>query len=201
MGVGEPVVRLTALTPSTSIRRLTTGELRDSRLATHVLSGPFPIRAGTGFNGLQAISIDDRTTGDLLAEAAQPLTLGDGRAAEVDLQIRYHPGGGNARIDLTARDPETKDRIEAGKNGALLLVGPAGPAFAALPRKDLRLTMTVPVSLICQLHGARGATLTLFDDEAGTDGAWAPVPVDIDAFDGAKPLFDEACPPGPSTRR
>jgi hypothetical protein len=60
--------------------------------------------------------------------------------------------------------------------------------------------MTVPLSLICQLGGARGATLTLFDDEAGTDGAWAPVPVDIDAFDGAKPLFDEACPSATSRR-
>jgi hypothetical protein len=201
MGVGEPVPGLTATTPSASIRRLTTGELRDSRLATHVLSGPFPIRAGTGSNGLQAISIDDRMTGDLLAEAAEPLTLGDGRAAEVNLRIRYHPGGGNARIDLTVRDRETKERVEAGKNGALLIVGPAGPAFAALPRKDTRLRMTVPLSLICQLRGARATTLTLFDDEAGTDGAWAPVPVDIDALDGAKPLLDEACPPGPSTRR
>jgi hypothetical protein len=43
--------------------------------------------------------------------------------------------------------------------------------------------------------------LTLFDHEARTDGAWAPVPVDIDALDGAKPLFDEACSLGPSTRR
>ena len=115
----------------------------------------------------------------------------------MDLRIRHHLGGGNARIDLTVRDPETKERVEAGKNGALLIVGPAGPAFAALPRKDTRLRMIVPLSLICQLRGARGATLTLFDDEAGTDGAWSPVPVDVDAFDGAKPLFDEACPPAP----
>jgi hypothetical protein len=201
MGVGEPVPGLTATTPSASIRRLTMPELRDSRLATHVLSGPFPIRAGTGSNGLQSISIDDGTTGDLLAQAAQPLTISAGRAAEVDLRIRHHLGGGNARIDLAVRDPETKERVEAGKNGALLIVGPAGPAFAALPRKDTRLRMIVPLSLICQLRGARGAALTLFDDEAGTDGAWSPVPVDVDAFDGAKPLFDEACPPGPSTRR
>jgi hypothetical protein len=201
MGVGEPVVRLTALTPSTSIRRLTLGELRESRLATHVLDGPFPIRAGRGSNGLKAISIDDGATGDLLAEAAQPLTLGDGRVVELNIQIRYHPGGGNARVDLRVRHPGTKEGVEAGKNGALLIVGPAGPAFAALPRKDLRLTMTVPLSLICQLRSARGATLTLFDDEAGTDGAWAPVPLDIDALDGAKPLFNEACPLGPSTRR
>ena len=74
-------------------------------------------------------------------------------------------------------------------------------SFAALRREDLRLTMTVPLSLICQLRGARGATLTLFDHEARTDGAWAPVPVDSDALDGAKPLFDEACSLGPSTRR
>jgi hypothetical protein len=201
MGVGEPVVRLTALTPSTSIRRLTIGELRDSRLATNVLDGPFPIRAGRGSNGLKAISIDDGASGDLLAEAAEPLTLGEGRVAEVNIQIRYYPGGGNARVELRVRNPGTKEGVEGGKNGALLIVGPAGPAFAALPRKDPRLRMTVPLSLICQLRGARGATLTLFDDEAGTDGAWAPVPVDIDAFDGAKPLFDEACPPGPSTRR
>ncbi len=61
--------------------------------------------------------------------------------------------------------------------------------------------MTVPLSLLCGLRGARTATLTLFDDEAGTDGAWAPVPFDIDALVGAKPLLDEACPPGRSTQR
>jgi hypothetical protein len=201
MGVGEPVLRLTATTPSNSIRRLTMEELRDSRLATHVLNDPFPIRAGRGSNGLKAISIDNGATGDILAEAAQPLTLGDGRAAEVNLQIRYYPGGGNARVDLTVRDLSTKEGVEAGTNGALLIVGPEGPAFAALPRKDRRLRMIVPLSIICQLRGARTATLTLFDDEAGTDGAWAPVPVDIDALAGAKPLLDEACPPGVSTGR
>jgi hypothetical protein len=195
MGVGEPVQRLTATTPSASIRRLTMGELRDSRLATHVLDGPFPIRAGRGSNGLKAISIDDGATGDLLAEAAEPLMLGDGRAAEVNLQIRYHPGGGNVRVDLTVRDPGSKEGLEVGKNGALLIVGPAGPAFAALPRKDRKLRMIVPLSLICQLRAARTATLTLFDDEAGTDGAWAPVAIDINALVGAKPLLDEACPP------
>src|SRR5208337_2931892 len=42
MGVGEPVLRLTATTPSTSIRRLTMVELRDSRIATHVLNGTRP---------------------------------------------------------------------------------------------------------------------------------------------------------------
>src|SRR5208283_5215143 len=58
MGVGEPALRLTSTTPSTSIRRLTTEELRDSRLATLVLKGPFPIHAGAGLNGLAATSID-----------------------------------------------------------------------------------------------------------------------------------------------
>jgi hypothetical protein len=170
------------------------GELRDSGLGTHVLNGPFPIRAGPGSNGVQAIGIDNGATGDLLAEAAQPLALGDGRAAEVNLQVRYHPGGGNARVDLTVRNPVSKEGVEAGKSGALLIAGPAGPAFAALPRKDRKLRMVVPLSLICQLRGVRTATLTLFDDEAGADGAWAPLPVDFNAFAGAKPLFDEACP-------
>jgi hypothetical protein len=59
----------------------------------------------------------------------------------------------------------------------------------------------VPLSLICQLRGARTATLTLFDDEARTDGAWAPVPLDIDRLAGAKPLLDEACRVGSLTRR
>ncbi len=201
MGVGEPVVHLTSTTPSTSIRRLSAEELRDSRLATHVLNGAFPINAGAGLNGLAATSIDDGANGDFFAEGAAPLTLGDGRAVEVNIQIRRHPAGGNARLDLAVRDPATKEAIEAGKNGALLIVGPAGPAFAALPRKDQRLRMTVPLSLLCGLRGARTATLTLFDDEAGTDGAWAPVPFDIDALVGAKPLLDEACPPGRSTQR
>ena len=54
--------------------------------------------------------------------------------------------------------------------------------------------MTFPVGRLCQLPGAGAATLTLFDDEAGTEGAWQPVPFDIDVFAGAKPLIDEACP-------
>jgi hypothetical protein len=60
--------------------------------------------------------------------------------------------------------------------------------------------MIAPLSLICQLQGSQAATLTLFDDEAGTDGAWPPVPVHIDALAGAKPLLDEACPHGRSTQ-
>ena len=196
MGVGEPVLRLTSTTPSTAIRRLTMVELRDSRIATHVLDGTRPIYAGAGLNGLDAIRIDDGTTGDLLAEGVQPLALGDGRVAEVNMQLRYQPAGSNARLDLAVRDPGTKQAVNAGKNGALLIVGPAGPAFAALPRKDRPLGMTLPLWLICQLRAARTATLTLFDDEAGTDGAWTPVPIDIDALPGAKSALDEGCPPG-----
>ena len=196
MGVGEPVLRLTSTTPSTTLRRLTMVELRDSRIATHVLDGTRPIYAGAGLNGLDAIRIDDGTTGDLLAEGVQPLALGDGRVAEVNMQLRYQPAGSNARLDLAVRDPGTKQAVNAGKNGALLIVGPAGPAFAALPRKDRPLGMTLPLWLICQLRAARTATLTLFDDEAGTDGAWAPVPIDIDALPGAKSALDEGCPPG-----
>jgi hypothetical protein len=78
--VGEPVLRLTATTPSISIRRLTRSELRDSLLATHVLKGPFPIRASAGLNGPEATSIYNWATGDLLAYGAQPLKLGGGRA-------------------------------------------------------------------------------------------------------------------------
>jgi len=37
--------------------------------------------------------------------------------------------------------------------------------------------------------------------EVGTDGAWAPVPIDIEALAGAKSLLDEACPLGRATRR
>jgi len=59
----------------------------------------------------------------------------------------------------------------------------------------------LPHPLLCQLRGARTATLTLFDDGAGADGAWPPVPIDIDALAGAKSALDEACPPGLSTRR
>lgn len=194
MGVGEPALSLTLTTPPTSIRLLTTSELRYSRLATHVLKGPRPIRASAGLNGLEATSIDDGATGDLLAEGAQPLTLGDGRATEVNMQVRYRPGGGNARLDLAVRKPDTKEAVEAGENGALLIIGPEGPAFAALPNTRGRLRMTFPIGLLCQLPGARAATLTLFDDEAGTEGAWPPVPFDIGAFAGAKPLLDEACP-------
>jgi hypothetical protein len=101
---------------------------------------------------------------------------------------------------LRSATPDTKEAVEAGKNGALLIAGPEGPAFAALPAKPQRLRMTLPVWLLCELRGAR-ATLTLFDDEAGTDGVCRPVPFDFDAFAGAKPLFDEACPPSLSTRR
>jgi hypothetical protein len=201
MGIGEPVLRLTAATPSISIRRLTISELRNSMLATHLLKGPSPINSASGLNGLEAISIQNWATGDLLAYGAQPLKLDDGRAAEVNVQVTYRPAGGNASIDLMVRNPDTKEPIEAGKNGALLSVGPEGPALAALPRKDRLLKMVIPLNLFCQLHGARAATLTLFDDEAGTEGSWAPTSLKIDALTGAKPLLDEACPPVASNRR
>jgi hypothetical protein len=196
MGVGEPVLRLTLTTPSGSIRRLTKDELRDSRLATHVLKSPFPIHAGAGLNGLAAIGIDGETTGDLRADGAAPLRLSEGRAAEITIRLTYRPGGGNARIDLAVRDIGAKEAVEAGKNGALLIVGPEGPAFAALPREDKPLRMTVPIWLLCRLPAARTATLTLFDDGAAPDGAWAPAPFDINALAGAKLLLDEACPSG-----
>jgi len=201
MGVGEPVLHLTETTPSISIRRLTSSELRDSLLATHVLKGPFPIGAGAGLNGLEATSIYNWATGDLLAYGVQPLKPGDGRAAEVNVQFTYRPAGGIANLDLVVRNPGTKEPVEAGKNGALLTIGLEGPAFAALPSKDGLLRMVVPLKLLCQLHGARAATLTLFDDEAGTEGAWAPIPFNIDALAGAKLLLGEACPAGVSARQ
>jgi hypothetical protein len=200
MGVGEPALRLTLTTPSSSIHWLTTEELRDSRLATHVLTGLRPIGNGAGLNGLEATTIgaDGETTGDLLAEGAAPLALGDGRAAEVTIRLTYRPAGGNARLDFAVRDALTKEAVQAGRNGALLSIGPEGPA-KRLDAAPLR--MTVPLSLLCQLRGARTATLTLFDAEAGTNGAWPPVPIDIGALAGAKSALDEACPPGLSTGR
>ena len=76
------------------------------------------------------------------------------------MQFTYRSAGGNASLDLVARNPGTKEPVEAGKNGALLVIGPEGPGFAALPRNDQRLRMTFPVKLLCQLRGARAATLT-----------------------------------------
>jgi hypothetical protein len=76
------------------------------------------------------------------------------------MQFTYRPAGGNASLDLVVRNPGTKEPVEAGKNGALLVIGPEGPGFAALPRNDQRLRMTFPVKLLCQLRGARAATLT-----------------------------------------
>jgi hypothetical protein len=55
------------------------------------------------------------------------------------VRLTYRPGGGNARFDLAVRDLDTKEAIEAGKNGAHVFVGPEGPAFAALPLKSGRL--------------------------------------------------------------
>lgn len=199
MGVGEPAISLTASTPSGMIRRLTMPELRDFRLATHVLDGPFPIRGGGGLNGLKAVSIDNGATGDTLAETNRPVTL-NGRAAEADLEIRRRPGGGDARLEIILRDPESKEPLAAGKNGAILSVAPAGPAFIARPRRDRKPRMVASLALICQLRGARTATLTLFDDDAGSAGSLTSVPIDIEAL-GAEPFLDEACPSVRSTRR
>jgi hypothetical protein len=199
MGVGEPALSLTFTTPSISIRRLSRTELRDSLLATHLLKGPSPIGASAGLNGLQATSIYNWATGDLLAYGARPLELGDGRAAEINMQFTYRPAGGNARLDLVVSNPGTKEPVLAGKNGVLLVFRSEGPAFAALPRTDQRLTMIFPLKLFCQLRGAQAATLILFDNEAGSEGAWPPVPFDIDALAGAKPLLDETCPALDST--
>jgi hypothetical protein len=134
MGVEEPVPSLMATTPSGSAHWLTPGELLVSGLATHFIDGPRPIHYGAGLNGLKGSSMDGGVTSGFQAEGAVPLTLGDQRSAEVNIGVRYRTAGRNALVDLTVRDPVRKEAIQAGKNGALLVVGPKGPAFAALPR-------------------------------------------------------------------
>ena len=64
---------------------------------------------------------------------AQPLKLGEGRAAEVNMQFTYRSAGGNASLDLVARNPGTKEPVEAGKNGALLVLDRRGRASPRCP--------------------------------------------------------------------
>jgi hypothetical protein len=54
----------------------------------------------------------------------------------VNTQFTYRPAGGNASLDLVVRNPGAKEPVEAGKNGALLVIGPEGPAFDAAPQRS-----------------------------------------------------------------
>ena len=54
----------------------------------------------------------------------------------MNTQFTYRPAGGNASLDLVVRDPGAKEPVEAGKNGALLVIGPEGPAFDAAPQRS-----------------------------------------------------------------
>ena len=42
----------------------------------------------------------------------------------MNTQFTYRPAGGNASLDLVVRNPGAKEPVEAGKNGALLVIGP-----------------------------------------------------------------------------
>jgi len=92
MGVGEPVMSLMRRTPAASVRWLSLGELKASRLATEALDAAEPILA-RGLNGLNAQAFDgEKPRADPIeASFARPAA---GGAATVDIALRYRRGGG-----------------------------------------------------------------------------------------------------------
>jgi len=186
MGVGEPVMTLMRKTPAASIRWLSLDELRASRLATETLDSAEPI-ATSGPNGLNARAFDGGERRSDLIEASLERPVA-GRAATVEVALRYRRGGGMVEAEAKTRDlkagegdqspaPDLSLTLRAPGAAPLQLPAPSATGASALIRRER----------FCDLaHG--GATIAA----SGPDPEFPPV--ELSALDGAKALIAEACP-------
>ena len=119
MGVGEPVMTLMRQTPAASIRWLSDGELRASRLATLRLDGAAPILAA-GANGLNGHPFDgDPLRPDLLTAVGTAPPAHDHGPALV-ATFAYRRGGGAIEATIAALNAEPKPAPAPPDNGSKL---------------------------------------------------------------------------------
>ncbi|MGD0563041.1 MAG: hypothetical protein ABSA66_08115 [Roseiarcus sp.] len=206
MGVLDPMMKLTLATPARDIHWLTADELETSRLATIWVDGASPIVDDAGASGVRGEPIDARSGAASLfvAKSASPLERPvEGRPAALEASFAYRRGGGMVFATLLARDSADGTAVDVRGSGIFVILYPEGAEFRAgkiAAGEPMR--VAIPVRSFCRL-GRGGRAIVSFIEPipgtaAGTNEAAhpsePPVAIDPVAAQGAKPLFDEACP-------
>ena len=179
MGVGEPVMALMRKTSAASVRWLSLGELRASRLATQALDGAEPILS-IGLNGLNGRAFEgDKPRADLIEASLVP-----GGAAAVEVALRYRRGGGVVEAEATTGD------LKPGETAR-----PPSADQELKPAAAEAKTLKLPLSGRTLISRARFCDLAHDGATIAASGAGpAFPPVELSAFRGAEALIAEACP-------
>ena len=205
MGIRDSVMTLTLATPAKDVHWLTAEELESSRLATIWVDGVSPIVEGAGASGLRGEPIDAKSGAASLfvARSASPLALPiEGRPASLEASFAYRRGGATVLTTFAARDSAGGTPMDALGAGVSVILYPEGAEFrAAMPVAGEPMRVAIPIRSFCRLKRGGRAVVSFVEPvraAAAADKAARPIepPVAIDlvAADGAKPLFDEACP-------
>lgn len=206
MGVLDPVMELTLATPARDVRWLTAEELATSRLATIWVDDASPIVEDDGASGLRGEPIDARLGAASLFVAKGASPLGRpvaGRPAELEASFAYRRGGAAVFTTLSLRDAAGGAPANAGGAGIYVILDPEGAELGAgkfAAGEPMRLA--IPVRSFCRLRRGGRAIVSFGEPMQGkaaeTDGAAQPgeptAAIDLAAAEGARPLFDEACP-------
>ncbi len=206
MGVLDPVMKLTLATPAREVRWLTAEELAASRLATIWVDGASPIVEDDGASGLRGEPIDARSGAASLfvAKGASPLARPvEGRPAELEASFAYRRGGATVLTTLLARDAAGGTPADVGGSGIFVILYPEGAELRAgkfAAGEPMR--VAIPVRSFCRLARGGRAVVSFIEpvrgkgaesDEAAHPSE-PPVAIDPVAAEGARPLFEEACP-------
>ena len=200
MGVGEPVMALMRKTPAASIRWLSEGELRASRLATLRLDGADPILAD-GAGGLNGRAFErDPPRPDLFA-ANGPAPPANDHGPALVATFAYRRGGGAVEATIAARGADAKPEGAAADFALKLTVAPDGGEFPLTkPAGAAPMRAALPLVSFCRL--AHGGKLTLEpvrrsgaqSGQASATPGQPPVAFDLAAMEGGRSLFGGGLP-------
>jgi hypothetical protein len=200
MGVADPVMELTLVTPSTSIHWLTTDELRISRLATAWVDGAKPIVDAAQPSGLAGLAVEppEESASQFIARASAPLAapIGD-RRATLEVTFAFRRGGAAVATTLMARDAETGAPLDLPGVGAYLIFYPEGAEYRLVrPAATEPPRVVMPLRAFCGLRrGEHGVVSFIAGPGPANAQRLAPIAIDPLAAEGAATIFEEACPP------
>ena len=213
MGVLDPVMKLTLATPARDVHWLTADELETSRLATIWVDDVSPIVDDAGASGVRGEPVDARSGAASLftATSASPLERPiEGRPATLEASFAYRRGGGTVFATLLARDSADGTPVDMRGSGIFLILYPEGAEFRAEKiAAGAPMRVAIPLRSFCRLRREGRAVVSFIEPVQGTGAATyeaarpsePPAAIDPVAAEGAKPLFDEACPQSATASR